>query len=113
LSVSELAAVALPSILVPYPFAADDHQQHNAALLADAGGAVLIREGDLSRERLASALDALLLDPARREEMRRALAGVARRQAAKMIADDIQLLVSASGAGAKPAAGPRRPASKH
>ena len=106
LSVSELAAVGLPSILVPYPFAADNHQSCNAAFLADAGGAVVIRDGELNRDTLAAALDALLLDPARRAAMKRALEKVARRDAAKMIADDMQTLISAGGRGPAPAGRP-------
>jgi UDP-N-acetylglucosamine--N-acetylmuramyl-(pentapeptide) pyrophosphoryl-undecaprenol N-acetylglucosamine transferase len=106
MSVSELAAVGLPSILVPYPFAADNHQSGNAAFLADAGGAVVIRDGELNRNTLAAALDALLLDPAKRAAMKRALEKVARRDAAKTIADDMQTLISAGGRGPAPAGRP-------
>ena len=93
LSVSELAAVGLPAILVPYPFAADDHQRHNAALLADAGGAVVVADAELTGERLASVLDPLLADRSRLAAMRRALALVARRDAARAIAADMISLV--------------------
>jgi UDP-N-acetylglucosamine--N-acetylmuramyl-(pentapeptide) pyrophosphoryl-undecaprenol N-acetylglucosamine transferase len=58
LTVSELAAVGVASILVPFPAATDDHQTHNARYLADAGAAVLIPEKDLTPERLAAEIKA-------------------------------------------------------
>jgi UDP-N-acetylglucosamine--N-acetylmuramyl-(pentapeptide) pyrophosphoryl-undecaprenol N-acetylglucosamine transferase len=72
LTVFELAAVGTASLLVPFPFAVDDHQTRNAAYLVDAGAAVLIRESDLNEQTLAAALEELLasrhhlLDMARR-----------------------------------------------
>lgn len=106
LSVSELAAAQLPSVLVPYPFAADDHQYHNAAFLADAGGAVIIREHDLNGESLAAALDVILLDPARRTAMRQSLGKVARRDAARVIVDDLLRLMSPADGSPAPAGRP-------
>jgi len=70
LTVSELAAAGVASILVPFPFAVDDHQTHNARFLADAGAAVLVQQRDLSARRLADLLLGLtreaLLDMAKR-----------------------------------------------
>ena len=54
LTIAELAAAGLPSILVPYPHATDDHQTGNAAYLAGAGAAVLIPQPELSAAALAS-----------------------------------------------------------
>jgi UDP-N-acetylglucosamine--N-acetylmuramyl-(pentapeptide) pyrophosphoryl-undecaprenol N-acetylglucosamine transferase len=90
LSVSELAAVGLPAILVPYPYAADDHQAHNAELLVEAGGALVIEDDRLNGDNLASVLDPLLADSERLERMGKALESVAARGAAGRIADDIQ-----------------------
>ena len=56
LTVSELAAAGVASILVPFPHAVDDHQTHNAAFLADAGAAVLIQQRDLTARSLADLL---------------------------------------------------------
>ena len=53
-TVSELAALGKPSILIPYPFAANNHQEKNADVLVRAGGAVKILEGDLEGEDLAA-----------------------------------------------------------
>jgi UDP-N-acetylglucosamine--N-acetylmuramyl-(pentapeptide) pyrophosphoryl-undecaprenol N-acetylglucosamine transferase len=56
LTVSELAAAGVASVLVPYPHAVDDHQTHNARFLADAGAAVLVQQRELSARRLADLL---------------------------------------------------------
>ena len=56
MTVSELAAVGLPAILIPYPYAIDDHQTANARYLSDAGGALLMRQAEMS---VASLKDAL------------------------------------------------------
>jgi len=70
LTVSELAAAGVASILVPFPHAVDDHQTYNARFLADAGAAVLIQQRDLTPRKLADLLLSFtrdrLLDMARR-----------------------------------------------
>lgn len=58
LSVSELAASGVASILVPYPYAVDDHQTRNAAYLQSVGAAIVVRQSELS----ADCLRALLMD---------------------------------------------------
>lgn len=68
LTVSELAAVGLPSILVPYPHAVDDHQTMNARVLVDAGAAFLVPQPIASTELLADKLRLLAGD---REELTR------------------------------------------
>jgi UDP-N-acetylglucosamine--N-acetylmuramyl-(pentapeptide) pyrophosphoryl-undecaprenol N-acetylglucosamine transferase len=62
LTVSELAAVGVGSILVPFPFAVDDHQTVNARHLADHRAARLLRQSDLSPAGLAALLRDLLAD---------------------------------------------------
>ncbi len=94
LSVSELAAVGLPAILVPYPFAADDHQRWNADLLVEAGGAILVEDRDLDGAKLSEALGGILGGGGERlESMRRSLGGIARPGATSMICDDIAALL--------------------
>ncbi len=56
ITVAELAAVGVASILVPYPHAVDDHQTANARFLSDAGAAVLLPQDELNPERLAELL---------------------------------------------------------
>jgi len=57
-TIAELAAVGIGSVLVPFPFAADDHQVDNARVLGDCGAAEIILQADLSPERLADWLRA-------------------------------------------------------
>lgn len=58
-TVAELAAAGLPSVLVPFPHAVDDHQTTNARFLSDAGAAVLVPQSELTPERLAAFLEGL------------------------------------------------------
>lgn len=69
LTVAELAAAGLASVLVPFPHAVDDHQSANARYLVDAGAALLFAEQDLSAERLVAGLQPLLTDRERLREM--------------------------------------------
>lgn len=59
LTVAELAAVGVASVLVPFPHAVDDHQTGNARFLADAGAAVLLPQTELTPQRLAELLHEL------------------------------------------------------
>ncbi|MCF6235220.1 MAG: undecaprenyldiphospho-muramoylpentapeptide beta-N-acetylglucosaminyltransferase [Gammaproteobacteria bacterium] len=59
LTVSELAAAGVASILVPYPYAVDDHQTHNANYLVSAGGGKLLPQNQLSSERLCQLIGSL------------------------------------------------------
>lgn len=84
-TVAELAATGTPAILVPYPRATDDHQTHNARLLEQASAAVMISDADLDA-RLSSAVVKLMADNARREAMKDAALGLAKADAARIIA---------------------------
>lgn len=55
-TIAELAAIGLPAVLVPYPYAVDDHQRENARILEEAGAAVVLSQTDLDTDRLAAAL---------------------------------------------------------
>ena len=68
-TVFELCAAGAPAILVPYPYAVDDHQSANARYLAERGAAILLPQGDLDETALAALLRALREDPARLAEM--------------------------------------------
>jgi UDP-N-acetylglucosamine--N-acetylmuramyl-(pentapeptide) pyrophosphoryl-undecaprenol N-acetylglucosamine transferase len=59
MTVAELACAGVPAVLVPFPFAVDDHQTGNADFLADAGAAWLIQQKDLTAEKLAALIDSL------------------------------------------------------
>lgn len=87
LTVSELAAAGLPAILVPYPYAVDDHQTANARFLCRAGGAEQRADAELDAEWLAARLRALLGDRARLQAMAEASRSVGRPAAAEQVAD--------------------------
>jgi UDP-N-acetylglucosamine--N-acetylmuramyl-(pentapeptide) pyrophosphoryl-undecaprenol N-acetylglucosamine transferase len=72
-SLSELAFFGIPSILVPYPFAAENHQTFNAKPLADAGAALLCPESELTGPRLAELIRTHLLEAKAREAMQKNL----------------------------------------
>ena len=76
-TISELTAIAKPSILVPSPNVTANHQEKNARVLADQGAAVLLLEKDCQGDALYEQADGLLRDRPRREEMVRALNSMA------------------------------------
>jgi undecaprenyldiphospho-muramoylpentapeptide beta-N-acetylglucosaminyltransferase len=85
-TVAELAAVGLPSVLVPWPLASEDHQTANAHVLADVGGSVLLPEAQLTAETLAAEIERLRSDAPARAAMAAGARGVGRRDAAEAIA---------------------------
>jgi UDP-N-acetylglucosamine--N-acetylmuramyl-(pentapeptide) pyrophosphoryl-undecaprenol N-acetylglucosamine transferase len=92
MTVSEISACGLPSILVPYPYAADDHQTANARALSDKGAAVLLRDQDLTGERMAQEIRKLLADTGRLREMGRFAYSLSRPDAARRIAESVERL---------------------
>ncbi len=70
LTVSEIACFSIPAILVPYPYAADSHQEMNAREFADAGCGIYIKEEDLDVEKVLNFIRDLSSDRAKYEEMR-------------------------------------------
>jgi UDP-N-acetylglucosamine--N-acetylmuramyl-(pentapeptide) pyrophosphoryl-undecaprenol N-acetylglucosamine transferase len=86
-SVAELAAAGLPAILVPYPHATENHQESNAREVMHAGAATILLDAELTAERLASGILALMDDHGRRRAMGSAARAWARPDAAERIAD--------------------------
>ena len=91
-AVSEICAVGRPSLLLPYPYAAGDHQRMNALALVEAGAALCVDVEQASPERLADELGRLLSDKARLSAMARAARRLARPDAAEVIAKDLLAL---------------------
>lgn len=113
-TLAELTTCQKPSILIPFPQAADNHQVMNAKSLVDAGAAVMIEERDLTGELLAREIEAILIDPERRQRMARAAGRLGSPQAAREIADVFTELVrqrwgSPRGQDRGPAFAPVRP----
>src|ERR1700680_5333991 len=63
-TLSELTVIGRPAILIPYPFAMDDHQAANAAVLEKAGAAWVVPQSELDAEKLTRLLAGILADPA-------------------------------------------------
>ncbi|MEQ8347602.1 MAG: undecaprenyldiphospho-muramoylpentapeptide beta-N-acetylglucosaminyltransferase [Sneathiellaceae bacterium] len=100
-TVCELIAAGRPAILVPYPFAADDHQAANARALVAAGGAWAMEEGRFTPQSLAEGLCALTSDPQSLADMAGAARMAGHPDAADVLAD---LILARADAAAAPAA---------
>ena len=95
-TLAELTAVGLPAVLVPFPFAAHDHQAANAQAVAASGGAIMVRQGDWDAAKIANEIGELL---ARRESlgaMATSARALGRPEAADRIATDV-LSICAGG----------------
>jgi UDP-N-acetylglucosamine--N-acetylmuramyl-(pentapeptide) pyrophosphoryl-undecaprenol N-acetylglucosamine transferase len=86
-TIHELAAASIPSILVPYPHATDDHQEANARELERAGAADVYRDRDLTPEGLAHRIISLVADRERRAVMAKAGAAWAKPDADERVAE--------------------------
>jgi UDP-N-acetylglucosamine--N-acetylmuramyl-(pentapeptide) pyrophosphoryl-undecaprenol N-acetylglucosamine transferase len=89
-TVSELAVVGRPSILIPLGAALDDDQGQNAKMLSDGGAAEVAREAGLTQEIMTNALATLLSNPARLARMAGAARRLARPDAAERLADLVE-----------------------
>ncbi len=92
-SLAELAAMQLPSVLVPYPAATDNHQYYNALAFEKTGAARLLEQRNARPELLAPAIVELVEDPAVRRQMQASLAQWHAPQAADQIADSIMQVI--------------------
>ena len=97
-AVSELAAAGKPAILVPFPFAADDHQTRNAEALERGGAARLVRDAEFNGERLFATVQSLSAEPGGLERMGESARRFAKPGAARRAAD---ILEEAAGVSAK------------
>jgi UDP-N-acetylglucosamine--N-acetylmuramyl-(pentapeptide) pyrophosphoryl-undecaprenol N-acetylglucosamine transferase len=86
-SIAEITVLGRPAILVPYPYATDDHQTLNAAAMAAAGAAVVVADDELDGSRFDDALLSLLSDAERRANMAAASKALGRPGAAEDVAD--------------------------
>lgn len=93
-TIAELTACGRASILIPYPFAANNHQEINARSLVEKGATTMILDRDLSGEALAGAIHSLFRAPEKIEAMERASARLGKPDAAKHIVDECYRVVS-------------------
>jgi UDP-N-acetylglucosamine--N-acetylmuramyl-(pentapeptide) pyrophosphoryl-undecaprenol N-acetylglucosamine transferase len=84
MTIAELSAGGMASVLVPFPFAVDDHQTANARFLADQGAAILLPQKDMAPERLAGVIGGL--DRAKLLGMARRARALGKPDAARVVA---------------------------
>lgn len=102
-SLSELCAVGRASILIPYPFAADNHQYKNAKSLERSGASIAISQDEATPARISAELVALAQNPSRRARMADAARALGRPDAARDVARDLLDLARSRGARVKEA----------
>jgi UDP-N-acetylglucosamine--N-acetylmuramyl-(pentapeptide) pyrophosphoryl-undecaprenol N-acetylglucosamine transferase len=93
-TLSEIAAVGRASVLVPLPTAADNHQESNARIFADAGAAVLALQGATSGAELAAIIRKMIEKPGEVERMEKAVTAFYRPRAAEDIVDRLSVSVT-------------------
>ncbi len=84
-TISELTALGVPAVMIPSPNVVNNHQEHNAKVLADAGGAVMVLEKDSSGQKLFDTACGILRDGDKRKKMRDAMASLGTIDAAEQI----------------------------
>jgi UDP-N-acetylglucosamine--N-acetylmuramyl-(pentapeptide) pyrophosphoryl-undecaprenol N-acetylglucosamine transferase len=94
-TLAEITAFGLPMILIPYPFAADDHQRKNGEYLVQGGAAMMFTQEELTEKRLAEEISTLLTDEKRRLQMGQAARGQARPDATAEIVAQCEKLMLA------------------
>lgn len=91
-TVSEIAVIGRPSILVPYPHALDHDQAANAAALVATGGAQVVPQSELSPEKLSGLISAAMKEPDRLEKIAAAARSAGRPNATSLLADMVEVL---------------------
>lgn len=89
-SLAEFAAFSLPGILIPFPYAADDHQTRNAEIYAHADAAILLKQSDISGESLARKIRELMESPQRLQQMAANCMRLAPKDAAGRVASTME-----------------------
>jgi UDP-N-acetylglucosamine--N-acetylmuramyl-(pentapeptide) pyrophosphoryl-undecaprenol N-acetylglucosamine transferase len=88
-TIAEITAVGIPAILIPYPYATDNHQYWNAYELSSAGGALIIKQEELKPERVIKLVSDLLMNDEMLNNMRRINKGLSKPFAAGRVVDKI------------------------
>ncbi|MBW4577441.1 MAG: undecaprenyldiphospho-muramoylpentapeptide beta-N-acetylglucosaminyltransferase [Aphanothece sp. CMT-3BRIN-NPC111] len=93
-TITELAVTQTPAILIPYPFAAEDHQVFNAAIFADAGAGLVFRQAELTPQLLKGKVLHLLQSPQQLQQMAQCAADLAIADSAERLAALVRQLLS-------------------
>ncbi len=94
-SLAEMTVFNLPMILIPYPYAADNHQQKNGEYLVRNGAAIMFIEKEITEKKLAAAIRELVKDTKKREKMSRDSGAYARPLATEAILAECKKMISA------------------
>lgn len=94
LTVTEIAVVGVPAIMIPFPFAAENHQYFNAKTLEDAGAGIIIEEKDLTKEILKEKIESIINDNSKMLEMSTNAKKVGDEQAIYRIEQEINKLLA-------------------
>jgi len=89
-SLSEICTFELPPILIPYPYATDNHQEANAKVVIDANAGIMLLESEAVGDKLAKIITGLMDDDERRREMGRRAKALAGTDAAEAVADALE-----------------------
>ncbi len=117
-TLSELTVAKKASILIPFPYATDNHQEVNARALVNAGAALMFRESELTGEMLATEIRRLKEDPEKRRQMEKKAGLLGRPEASKELADVlVDLMVKTYGPSGRAEArgedpNPKKPSKK-
>jgi len=96
-TLAELSVMGLPALLIPYPYAADDHQAKNGQHYVEGGGALMFRESELDADILATTITELLRSSGELHSMSQRMQTMGRPEATRRILDDcLQLINHAS-----------------
>lgn len=95
MTVSELSVTGTPALFIPYPFAAADHQTHNAKYMVSKGAATMIAQSQLTAELVLSEVKSILLDDERLRSMRKAMMVEGKAQASRDLASQLKELSTA------------------
>ena len=88
-TIAEITAVGIPAILVPYPYATDNHQYWNAYELSSAGGALIIKQDELKPEKVIKIVSDLLMNDERLDNMKKINKSLRKPFAAERVVDKI------------------------
>jgi UDP-N-acetylglucosamine--N-acetylmuramyl-(pentapeptide) pyrophosphoryl-undecaprenol N-acetylglucosamine transferase len=96
-TLAELTTLGKPAILIPYPYAADDHQRANAEVLVQAGAAHMILDADLTPERVSQVIRMLMTNRQQLADMARAAAALGRPDATAAVVRECLACLPSSG----------------
>jgi UDP-N-acetylglucosamine--N-acetylmuramyl-(pentapeptide) pyrophosphoryl-undecaprenol N-acetylglucosamine transferase len=88
-TIAEISAVGIPAILIPYPYATDNHQYWNAYELAKIGGALIIKQDELEPERLTELVSNLFRNDEELDNMKKINRSLSKPFAAEQVVDKI------------------------